>query len=82
MQADAAEYKLARSEAAVFKREPLHLGLPSDSQSPATPLPSANTSPRRVCRGLSPPSHQRGHHSQAGCAYAQRAMPGAPKKGA
>ena len=36
--------------------------------------------PCRVCRGLSPPSHQRGHHSQAGCACAQRAMPGAPKK--
>ncbi|TBN34991.1 hypothetical protein EYC95_26580, partial [Pseudomonas sp. BGI-2] len=34
----------------------------------ATPLPLANTSPCRVCRGLSPPSHQRGHHSQAGCA--------------
>jgi len=29
---------------------------PSDSQSPTTPLPSANTSPCRVCRGLSPPS--------------------------
>jgi hypothetical protein len=41
-------------------------------------LPLANTSPCRVCRGLSPPSHQCGHHSQTGCACAQRAMPGAP----
>ena len=54
--------------------------LPSDSQSPTTPLPLANTSPCRVCRGLSPPSHQRGHHSQTGCACAQRAMPGAQRK--
>ncbi len=61
----------------LFVRPAFCLGLPSDSQSPATPLPLANTSPCRVCRGLSPPSHQRGHHSQAGCACAQRAMPGA-----
>ena len=64
----------------LFVRPAFCLGLPSDSQSPATPLPLANTSPCRVCRGLSPPSHQRGHHSQAGCACAQRAMPGAPQK--
>ena len=64
----------------LFVRPAFCLGLPSDSQSPATPLPLANTSPCRVCRGLSPPSHQRGHHSQAGCACAQRAMPGAPNK--
>ncbi len=64
----------------LFVRPAVCLGLPSDSQSPATPLPLANTSPCRVCRGLSPPSHQRGHHSQAGCAYAQRAMPGAQTK--
>ncbi|SFT28215.1 hypothetical protein SAMN03159306_05366, partial [Pseudomonas sp. NFACC48-1] len=64
----------------LFVRPAFCLGLPSDSQSPATPLPLANTSPCRVCRGLSPPSHQRDHHSQAGCACAQRAMPGAPKK--
>ena len=46
----------------------LCLGLPSDSQSPTTPLPLANTSPCRVCRGLSPPS--------------ECALPGAHKKGA
>ncbi len=40
----------------LFVRPALCLGLPSDSQSPTTPLPSANTSPCRVCRGLSPPS--------------------------
>lgn len=34
----------------------LCLQLPSDSQSPRTPLPSANTSPCRLCRGLAPPS--------------------------
>jgi hypothetical protein len=44
------------------------------------PCRSANTSPCRVCRGLTPPSHQFDYHSQSGCAYAQRAMPGAPKK--
>ena len=54
----------------LFVRPAFCLGLPSDSQSPATPLPLANTSPCRVCRGLSPPSHQRGHHSHSGCAYA------------
>ena len=64
----------------LFVRPAFCLGLPSDSRSPATPLPLANTSPCRVCRGLSPPSHQRGHHSQAGCACAQRAMPGAREK--
>jgi hypothetical protein len=40
----------------LFVRPALCLRLPPDSQSPATPLPSANTSPCRVCRGLSPPS--------------------------
>jgi hypothetical protein len=50
----------------LFVRPALCLQLPSDSQSPATPLPSANTSPCRVCRGLPPPST---------CA-----LPGAPKK--
>lgn len=48
------------------------LGTSSDSQSTATPLPLANTSPCRVCRGLSPPSHQCGHHRQTGCACATR----------
>ena len=61
----------------LFVRPAFCLGLPSDSQLPATPLPLANTSPCRACRGLSPPSHPLGHHSQAGCADAQRAMPGA-----
>ena len=42
------------------------IGLPSDSQSPAKPLPLANSSPCRASRGLSPPS---------GCA-----LLGAPKK--
>ena len=42
------------------------IGLPSDSQSPAKPLPLANSSPCRASRGLSPPSR---------CA-----LPGAPKK--
>jgi len=51
----------------LFVAPALCLRLPSDSQSPATPLPSANTSPCRVCRGLAPPSN---------CA-----LPGAPKKG-
>ncbi|MDE3021545.1 MAG: hypothetical protein KGI54_06765, partial [Pseudomonadota bacterium] len=40
--------------------------LPSDSQSPAKPLPSANSSPCRASRGLPPPS--------------ECALPGAPKK--
>jgi len=64
----------------LFVRPAFCLGLPSDSQSPTTPLPLANTSPCRVCRGLSPPSHPLSHHSQTGCADAQRAMPGAPQK--
>jgi hypothetical protein len=51
----------------LFVRPALCLGLPSDSQSPAKPLPLANTSPCRVCRGLSPPS--------------ECALPGARKKG-
>ena len=40
----------------LFVRPALCLQLPSDSQSPATPLPSANTSPCRVCKGLAPSS--------------------------
>ena len=44
------------------------IGLPSDSQSPAKPLPLANSSPCRASRGLSPPSR---------CA-----LPGAPQKNA
>ncbi len=47
---------------------------------PQHPCRSANTSPCRACRGLSPSSHQPSHHCQAGCACAQRAMPGAHKK--
>ncbi|MNO23683.1 hypothetical protein D3C76_134890 [compost metagenome] len=50
----------------LFVRPALCLGLPSDSQSPAKPLPLASTSPCRVCGGLSPLS---------GCA-----LPGAPQK--
>ena len=50
----------------LFVRPALCLGLPSDSQSPAKPLPLANTSPCRVCRGLAPPS--------------ECALPGARKK--
>jgi hypothetical protein len=41
--------------------------LPSDSRSPEKPLPSANTCPCRLCRGLPPPS--------------ECALPGAHKKG-
>ncbi|WP_216227841.1 hypothetical protein, partial [Polynucleobacter sp. UK-Gri1-W3] len=44
----------------------LCLWLPSDLQSPTKPLPLANTSPYRVCRGLSPPS--------------KCTLPGAPKE--
>ncbi|SPA15072.1 hypothetical protein CBM2633_A50728 [Cupriavidus taiwanensis] len=50
----------------LFVRPALCLGLPSDPQSPGEPLPLANTSPCRVCRGLSPPS--------------ECALPGAPQK--
>src|SRR5450755_3881584 len=32
--------------------------LPFDSRSPEKPLPSANTCPCRLCRGLSPPSNR------------------------
>jgi len=48
----------------LFVRPAFCLGLPSDSQSPTTPLPLANTSPCRVCRGLSPPSRPAHHHSE------------------
>ena len=48
----------------LFVRPAFCLGLPSGSQSPATPLPSANTSPCRVCRGLSPPNRPTHHHSE------------------
>ena len=41
----------------LFVRPAFCLGLPSDSPSRETPLPSASTSPYRACRGLSPPSH-------------------------
>jgi len=51
----------------LFVAPALCFRLPSDSQSPETPLPSANTCPCRLCRGLSPPS--------------ECALPGAPKKG-
>lgn len=50
----------------LFVRPAIYLGLPSDPQSPAKPLPLASTSPCRVCRGLAPLS---------GCA-----LPGAPIK--
>ena len=52
----------------LFVRPAFCLGLPSDSQSPATPLPSANTSPCRVCRGLAPPSRPTHHHSASNSA--------------
>ena len=35
-----------------------------------------------MCRGLPPPSHSTDHHSQSSCAFAQRAMLGAPHKNA
>ena len=50
----------------LFVAPALCFRLPSDLGSPQEPLPSANASPCRVCRGLSPPSR---------CA-----LPGAPKK--
>ena len=50
----------------LFVAPALCFRLPSDLGSPQEPLPSANTSPCRVCRGLPPPSR---------CA-----LPGAPKK--
>ncbi len=40
----------------LFVAPALCFRLPSDLQSPREPLPSANTSPCRVCRGLPPPS--------------------------
>jgi len=40
----------------LFVAPALCFRLPSDLQSPGEPLPSANTSPCRACRGLSPPS--------------------------
>src|SRR5690606_15185951 len=40
----------------LFVAPALCFRLPSDPQSPGEPLPSANTSPCRVYRGLSPPS--------------------------
>ena len=50
----------------LFVRPALCLGLPSDPQSPGEPLPLANTSPCRVCKGLAPSS--------------ECALPGAPQK--
>src|SRR5882724_2614009 len=40
----------------LFVAPALCFRLPSDLESPQEPLPSANTSPCRVCRGLPPPS--------------------------
>jgi len=40
----------------LFVAPALCFRLPSDSRSPEKPLPSANTCPCRLCRGLSPPS--------------------------
>jgi hypothetical protein len=51
----------------LFVAPALCLELPSDSRSPGNPLPSANTCPCRLCRGLPPPS--------------ECALPGAQKKG-
>ena len=50
----------------LFVRPAFCFRLPPDARSPETPLPSANPSPCRVGRGLSPPSR---------CA-----LPGAPKE--
>jgi hypothetical protein len=50
----------------LFVAPALCFRLPSDSQSPETPLPSANTCPCRLCRGLSPAN--------------ECALPGAPRK--
>jgi hypothetical protein len=51
----------------LFVAPALGFRLPSDSQSPETPLPSTNTGRRRLCRGLSPPN--------------ECALPGAKEKG-
>src|SRR5882672_6258877 len=40
----------------LFVAPALCFRLPSDSRSPEKPLPSANTCPCRLCRGLSPPN--------------------------
>jgi hypothetical protein len=50
----------------LFVAPALCFRLPSDLRSPREPLPSANTSPCRVCRGLPPPN--------------ECALPGAPKE--
>ena len=52
----------------LFVAPALCFRLPSDSRSPGKPLPSANTCPCRLCRGLSPPR--------------ECALPGAQKEGA
>jgi hypothetical protein len=51
----------------LFVAPALCFRLPSDSRSPGKPLPSANTCPCRLCRGLSPPN--------------ECALPGAHQKG-
>ncbi len=51
----------------LFVAPALCFRLPSDSRSPGKPLPSANTCPCRLCKGLSPPS--------------ECALPGAQKNG-
>jgi hypothetical protein len=50
----------------LFVAPALCFRLPSDSRSPETPLPFANTCPCRLCRGLAPPN--------------ECALPGAQKK--
>ena len=60
----AASPRYAASIRFLFVRPAICFRLPSDSQSPATPLPSASTSPCRACRGLSPPSRPVHHHSE------------------
>jgi hypothetical protein len=50
----------------LFVAPALCFRLPSDSRSPGKPLPSANTCPCRLCRGLPPPN--------------ECALPGAPEK--
>ena len=64
----------------LFVRPAFCLGLPSDSPSRETPLPSASTSPYRACRGLSPPSHPEAPPPGTAPIKALRAVPGAQQK--
>src|SRR5690606_9691290 len=76
----------------LFVEPVLRLQLPSDPQSLAAPLPSANSSPCRVSRGLAPPEcvrlpgappprHCRVLPSSTRRAKNSEAFPSAPRRG-